>query len=587
MTYSARKLLSFAFFAAWLLVPFQAFADERILDFHSDVMVHPDSSMTVTETIRVRAEGQRIRHGIYRDFPTIYSGTSASAETGFKVLEVQRDGVVEAFHRRDRANGWRVYFGDEDVLLSPGEYTYGVRYETNRQLNFTNTGYDQLYWNVTGNGWDFPIDHASVTVHLPDRALNAIQRLEGFTGAQGSQRQDCRCGRDSDNAIACETTSGIYPGGGFTVLAQWPKGIIFSPSLIFLTEWFFQDHPGAGIMLLGLFLLWLYFIVVWVLVGIDPDKGTIIPLYEPPPGVSPAMARFMMKMGFDQKIMTVVTVSLATKGYVLIQQDKSSPTIIKLGKNEKRLSPEEKDAADLFFSSYDQFVFDTTNSNLNYLIIGQARARVERALRTACERVYFVTNQGFFAGGFIISLVVIALTFISGAGLFVGMTALIIVLGLLAIVGTNILFYYLLKAPTLLGRRIMDQIEGFKMFLETADGERIRAMYRPEQWPQVYEKNLPYAIALDVEEAWSNRLTAMIDSVHSTDPGYVAGSYCPVWYSGPSGQGFGRNFSSSLQGAIVAASVAPASSGGGGGFSGGGGGGFSGGGGGGGGGGGW
>ena len=41
-----------------LLLPLSAMADERILNFHSDILVRPDSTIVVTETIQVRAEGR-------------------------------------------------------------------------------------------------------------------------------------------------------------------------------------------------------------------------------------------------------------------------------------------------------------------------------------------------------------------------------------------------------------------------------------------------------------------------------------------------------------------------------------------------
>ena len=49
-----------------------AFSDERILSFHSDVRVFTDGVIEVTETIQVRAEGNQIRRGIYRDIPVEY-----------------------------------------------------------------------------------------------------------------------------------------------------------------------------------------------------------------------------------------------------------------------------------------------------------------------------------------------------------------------------------------------------------------------------------------------------------------------------------------------------------------------------------
>ena len=61
-----------AWLACLLLVPVLSSGDERILSYHSDILVKQDGWIEVTETIRVRAEGAQIRRGIYRDYPTRY-----------------------------------------------------------------------------------------------------------------------------------------------------------------------------------------------------------------------------------------------------------------------------------------------------------------------------------------------------------------------------------------------------------------------------------------------------------------------------------------------------------------------------------
>ncbi|HJT97712.1 MAG TPA: DUF2207 domain-containing protein, partial [Rhodanobacteraceae bacterium] len=148
------------------LIATSACADERILDFHSDITIAPDAGMDVAETIRVRAEGNQIRHGIYRDFPTDYRDDLGNrVHVAFEPATLTRDGSDEPFHTEGQDNGIRVYFGSESTLLPPGEYTYVLRYRTTRQLGFF-ADHDELYWNVTGNGWDFPIDAASATVAL-------------------------------------------------------------------------------------------------------------------------------------------------------------------------------------------------------------------------------------------------------------------------------------------------------------------------------------------------------------------------------------------------------------------------------------
>lgn len=132
-------------------------ADERLLSFHSDIEVNADGSMQVTETIRVRAEGREIQRGIYRDFPTDFRDRFGNrVRVDFSVIGVSRDGATEGWHTVPQGNGVRVYIGRKEALLPFGEYLYALTYHTNRQLGFFDD-HDELYWNVTGNDWAFPI----------------------------------------------------------------------------------------------------------------------------------------------------------------------------------------------------------------------------------------------------------------------------------------------------------------------------------------------------------------------------------------------------------------------------------------------
>ncbi len=159
------------------------------------------------------------------------------------------------------------------------------------------------------------------------------------------------------------------------------------------------------------------------------------------------------------------------------------------------------------------------------------------------------------------------------------MSELYFVLGvavLLVIVLVNALFYHLLKAPTVMGRRVMDQIEGFKLFLSVAERERLEMLNPPDKTPELFEKYLPYALALDVENQWSEQFAETLAAAAGAGEGR---GYTPGWYRGGSWSGRGpgglaSQLGGSLSGAISSSSVAPgSSSGSGGGFSGGGGGG--------------
>src|SRR5210317_1514792 len=163
-----------------------ATADERILNYHSDVLIHADGSLNVTETIRVRAEGNDIRRGIYRDFPTSYKDRHGNRyRVSFDVLDVQRNNEREPFHTEDRSNGVRIYIGSSNRMLRQGIHEYRLRYHTTRQLGFFED-YDEIYWNVTGNGWMFPIDRAGARIELPTPVENANLRTDFYTGPQGA-----------------------------------------------------------------------------------------------------------------------------------------------------------------------------------------------------------------------------------------------------------------------------------------------------------------------------------------------------------------------------------------------------------------
>ena len=138
--------------------------EEKINEYRSEIIVNQDGSLQVSETIRVTAAGNKIKRGIYRDFPTRYQKNAfLQFEVPFKVISVKRDGKPEPYHTEQQDNGVRVYIGRKNVRLKPGEYTYEIRYETNFQLGHFDD-HDELYWNVTGNGWIFPIERVMATV---------------------------------------------------------------------------------------------------------------------------------------------------------------------------------------------------------------------------------------------------------------------------------------------------------------------------------------------------------------------------------------------------------------------------------------
>ncbi len=569
------------YLGALLMAVPSARADERILSFESEITVLPDSSMKVMETIKVRAEGRKIKRGIYRDFPTRYEDNHGKERrVGFDVAMVTRDGKPEPYHLKKMKNGVRVYIGRRSRYLSPGEYTYQIIYNTNRQLGFFKK-HDELYWNVTGNGWEFPMDRVSAAVELPGEAIRHVISGKGFTGRRGSKEESVRVQVDFLERLSFEATRPLDAHEGLTIVATWPKGYVQKPTDSMAWHYFWADHGAIICASAGAVLILGYYLWAWFLFGRDPKKGTIIPLYHPPQDFTPGMMRCLMKMGYDKKGFTAGVLDLAVRGYLKIEERAGAfglgktYKLVKIKDAADDLPPEEKMVMLELFGSRTEI--DLVNEN--YRSIQSAVAAFNRSLIKRVETVYFLSNEVYSYGGIAVSvpfgIFVLSLTDDGG---WTGLLAL----GILAsLVTVNLLFYRLMKAPTVRGRRMMDDIEGFRLFLSVTEKNRINLLSPPTMTPELFEKYLPYALALGVEQKWAEQFASVFARIEQSGL-----HYSPGWYSGQFGTGFdagsfSADLGGSFAGAISSSSVAPGSS------SGGGGGGFSGGGGGGGGGGGW
>ena len=628
------RLLAFAL-ALLLALAGPALAEERVTDFVSEVTVGADGALTVRETIAVMAEGREIRRGILRDFPTTYTDKRGQRViVGFEVLEVTRDGSPEPYALEALGNGTRVRIGQAEVLLDAGLNRYGITYRTTRQIGFFDS-YDELYWNVTGNGWTFPLERARVAVRLPGGA--AISAHEAFTGRQGDTGRDARVIASQDNLYEAETTRRLNPGEGFTVAVAWQKGIVAPPTSGQQWAWWISDNAGLFALALGLLASGGYFLFAWNRVGRDPAGGTIIPLFAPPKGMGPACVRYVSRYGADEKGFAAALVGLGVKGRLRIADDDGGFTITRLAepKGAKPLTASERQLYDALPSG------TTALKQANHATVSAAKRALERALRREYDGSVFLRNLGWFAGGLAISVVfLLAGAFLlpgeeGVAGLFaIGWTAvwwgviltvgwaslkglrgargfwrkvsslfglvflipfvgagiigpglilfqgefspaLVALIGAAAVMGLlNVIFYQLLRAPTEMGQKLLDQISGFRLYLSTAEEERLKVLHPPEKTPELFERYLPYALALDCENEWNAKFAAVLAAAAA------AGAAGPAWYSGRNWDfgrsgGFTDSLGKTLAATAAAAATAPGRSSGtrGGGFSGGGGGG--------------
>jgi hypothetical protein len=365
--------------------------------------------MTVTETIRVKSSGAQIRHGIYRDFPTRYRDRFGNNYVvDFRVTRVLRDGAPEGYHLKDLRNGRRVYMGKADVLVPPGDYAYILEYTTTRQLGFFKD-FDELYWNVTGNGWPFPIDEASATVELPQGASGRILARDGYTGPFGAKGKDFSVDADKSGRVNFRTTKPLGPGEGLTIVVSWPKGYVREPTTAARLGYIFSDNRGALVCLVGLVALLMYYMAVWARFGKDPSRGVIIPLYTPPEKLSPAAMRYVMKMGFDHKAFTAALIDMAVKRYLTIREEGGVYTLVRTEEEKMALSQEESKIAGSLLGSDVEMVLE----NKNHHRIQSAISGLERSMRRTYEKLYFLTNHQYFIPGLVFTVIMVIVSSVS------------------------------------------------------------------------------------------------------------------------------------------------------------------------------
>ncbi|MDO9544603.1 MAG: DUF2207 domain-containing protein, partial [Synergistaceae bacterium] len=506
-----------------------------------------------------------------------------------------------------------------------GLHTFLIRYRVERHIGFFED-HDELYWNVTGKDFSFPVLEASCRVALPGKSFGeGFNTIEWYVGQYGTKGDASRARQDSGRVFTVGT---LQPGEVFTVVYTWPKGLVTPPPPPARDN----EKAQGGIAAATFALISGWFWFAWKKWGKDPDKKTVIPLFYAPDGTSPAFLRYVRDMRLDQTGFTAAIIGLAVKGAIKILEVEGKETFFGKGKGHfvlyekdtepEKLQPEEEALMmQLFPGSIDSVALVQDNGD----IISGAMRSLARNLRNANSAIFTRNTDKMIPGLALYGIGTAASYPFSGEyplnTLMAGVCGLLIIalgmrlskaantggqnirqflgrafpalavglVGAIALGGEGMspftfAFFVasaaviavmrpLMVSRTAKGSSILSDAEGLKLYMDTAEKERLEMFNPPDETPELFEKLLPYALALDVAKTWGNRFESVL-----TKAGYK-----PEWYSGPSpylflnGSGL-YNFSSSL-GSSLGQSMAPqsapgTSSGmGGGGFAGGGGGG--------------
>ena len=359
--------------ALFILVSGGTFSQEEndyahIIRFDGTYKINKDCSMLITERINVYADGNMINHGIYRDIPLTYDYEGGQTSVDFSIVSLTRDGEKEDYHTETMDNGIRIYFGNKNISLDPGKYTYKLSYKVNHVLRFLKKS-DELYWNTNGNGWVFTIDTLTARVLLPSGIQ--FKKFIGYTGSQGDAGSNYTVEQVNPNEILFKTKEPLSSYEGLTFAASWDKNQLVYPTATENFIYWIKSHALWVLLIFMVFFLILRNTLLWSKYGRDPKPGTIMPQYDAPEGFSPADVSAVMKRGkVDSIAFTGQIASLGVKGWIKIKQENvqgaTKFTFTKTEDPKQDLSSAENQVFQALFTNKDSFSFfeNTYNASL-------------------------------------------------------------------------------------------------------------------------------------------------------------------------------------------------------------------------------
>ena len=488
-----------------------------ITGFHSQIVVLPSGELRVTENITALFYGEW--NGIYRTIPVRYETPQHLNYTlQLVVLSATDSAGTPLKWEQSSENGYR-----KIKIWVPNAVnttrTIALKYKVANGLRFFGE-HDELYWNVTGDAWDVPILQASAQIVLPTGVQGV--RATSFVGAYGSREQDAQISIAGNGInIASNRPLGFHEG--LTAVVGWNPGVVTRPTAIAKAGGLLRSNLIFLVPLLALFLMYR----VWRKHGRDPEKRAVAPAYEPPENLTPAEVGTLLDHRPDLHDITATLVDLAVRGYLVIEErnDKvlgvfsSTGYTFELKKPRDQwneLRPHERKLLEGVFERADR-VEDDDLKNRFYKDLPKIKDSLYAQLIEAGH--YKRRPDGVV--GMYIALAILSGAAVVGLGIFLNVRAGIstplapILAGVLTAL-IMIAFALVMPARTVRGARALEQVLGFEDFLRRVESDRFERVIKT---PELFEKYLPYAMALKVDKNWCGAFK----DIYREPPNWYAG----------------------------------------------------------------
>ncbi|HTE58013.1 MAG TPA: DUF2207 domain-containing protein [Verrucomicrobiae bacterium] len=567
--------------ALWLILAFlwvtlgmapiaHAGVDDFVVnDFYGQYRLHNDvhgGRMEVTESIDLTFSDNN--HGILRALPQINRGHSLHLE----VKSVSRDGQTEPYSSYTENDNTVLKIGDAGRTITD-HHSYQISYEMQNLMDFYD-GFDEWYWNINGTQWRQPFTQVRGEVILPDGWKATDRTPSCYTGPQGSTAQNCTL-VPTGQGYTFAATHPLGAGENLSVAVPIQKSL-FAPTTT--GDWVRQNILQLVGIVVGLGGV-LYAFNLWRKHGKDyKGRGVIVPEYKPPKGLSPAEVGLLMDYNLDNRDLSATIIDLAIRGYLKVHDEEKkrlglftkhvfSLEVVKA--DTTGLKPHEIDLLGALFKPFqvgtiqDISKIDKTKM---YAAVTKIRSKLKSSL-TKEHGLLEESPSGAYAKLIGLALVAFMILIFTGAGW--GW-----LIGMLAIILSAILAMILMRRRSHAGVEAYEKVKGLELYMKTAEEDRLKMLQSvdrpyaaPSKTVHLFEKLLPFAIALGVEKSWANQF----DHIYSQPPGWYSGNFSTfstVYFAHSLTQGV-----SAMNSSFSAPTSSGSSGSGGGGFSGGGGGG--------------
>jgi uncharacterized membrane protein YgcG len=551
--------------------------EQQLKKFFSEIVITPDGKVDVTENITFHFLGGPW-HGIYRTIPVEYVGPSG---LNFSLsLDVKRISDEEGQPLRYESSRERQYRKLKIFIphADNSTRTVAIEYVVGDAVRLFED-HDEFYWNITGDEWDVPIESAGAHIVFPSNSTGL--RANAYTGAYHSKGREA-VAEIAGTGVDVMTSAPLGIHEGLTVAVACDKGIFKEPSA-FEKAWLgLRSNWPVAIPFAAFFFMFR----LWWKRGRDPRLRPMATQYEPPDQLSPGEVGTLIDNSVDMRDITASIVDLAVRGFILIEQQTKDHLLGLTHSKDYLFHLQKARAAWSVLKAHEQDLlgglFPAGNAG-DSVSLSELHNRFYQHIPGIKNSIFAsLVGKGYYAKrpdsvrsnyivfGFVTGFVLI------GAGNWLarhsGMTTLpFLVAGLLT--GAIICgFGWFMPARTQTGARALENILGFEDFLDHVESDRFNRMIKT---PEMFEKFLPFAMAMGVEKNWSKAF----QGIFTQPPRWYQGAYGPVFY--PHLFVSDLNSMSTLAGTAMASAPRSAegsgSSGGGfsgGGFGGGGGGGF-------------